>query len=136
MPKNIVKIKFVKVKPLGRSKDVKLNTFTENKNIKNKKDIDEIIIPVTKINLKGINEKDTKPSSAKALAPKNEKFVLPAYLSSLSYSMPVCLNPTQDLKPRINKFFSFKLTKFFTTFLFIKQKSPPFFGTSISLSLE
>ena len=55
---------------------------------------------------------------------------------SLSYSIPVCLKPTQDLKPLINKFFSPRLFKVFTTFFFIKQKSPAFFGTSISLSFE
>ena len=70
------------------------------------------------------------------VAPKKEKFVLPAYLASLSYLTPVCLKPTHERKPLKNKFFSLKLVKFFTTFLFIKQKSPPCFGTSISLSFE
>ena len=32
---------------------------------------------------------DTNPSKAKAVAPKNEKLVFPAYLPSLSYSIPV-----------------------------------------------
>ena len=48
------------------------NTFTENKNKKNKKDSKEITIPVIKINLKGNKEKDTKPSKAKAVAPKKK----------------------------------------------------------------
>ena len=141
-PKDKVKIELVKVKPLGNCIEVKskiLNIckiFIENKNKKNKKEKKEIIIPIIKINLRGIKEKDTKPSKAKAVAPKKEKLVFPAYLSFLSYSIPVCLKPTHDLNPRINKFFSLKLFKFFTTFLFIKQKSPPFLGTSISLSLE
>ena len=141
-PKDKVNIEFVNVKPFGIIKDVKLmipNTwkiFTENKKRKKRKDSNEIIIPVTKINLKGNKENETNPSIAKMLALKKEKFVFPANLSSLLYSIPICLNPTHDLSPRINKFFSFKLFKFLTIFLFIKQKSPAFFGTSISLSFE
>ena len=88
------------------------------------------------MNLRGINEKETKPSKARAVAPKKEKLVFPAYLSSLPYSTPVCLKPTHDLKPLIKRYFSLKLFKFFTTFLLIKQKSPPFLGTSISLSFD
>ena len=73
------KIKLVTVKPFGitsaelRSKIPKIfNTFNENKYKKNKKDNKEIITPVIKTNLKGIREKDTKPSKATALAPKKE----------------------------------------------------------------
>ncbi len=86
----------MKVNPLGNCKDVKSkipkiwNIFTENKNKKNKKDKNEIKIPVIRINLNGIKEKDTKPSRAKAVAPKKEKFVFPLYRSSLSYSTPIC----------------------------------------------
>ena len=141
-PKDKVKIELVKVKPFGSCIDEKSKIpkpwkiFAETRNIKNKKDIIEIIVPVININLKGTNEKETKPSNAKEVAPKKEKLVFPANLASLSYSIPVCLNPTHDLNPRINKFFSFKLFIFFTTFFFIRQKSPAFLGTSISLNLK
>ena len=80
-PNDKVKIELATVKPFGitnsaRSKILNIcNIFTENKNKKNKKDIIEIITPVIKINLSGTREKDTKPSKAKALAPKKVKLV-------------------------------------------------------------
>ena len=93
--------------PLGQYSGLKCEVFESMEILKgnSSKDIMEIITPVIKINLRGTKEKDTKPSRAKALAPKKEKLVFPAYLESLSYSTPACLNPTQDLNPLINKFF-------------------------------
>ena len=89
-PKDKVNIELVTVSPFGICNDEKskipkiCNTFTENKNKKNEKDSKEITTPLIKINLKGNKEKDTKPSKAKAVAPKKEKLVFPAYLLSLS----------------------------------------------------
>ena len=86
--------------------------------------IKEIIIPENKTNLRGTRENDTKPSNAKTLAAKKENLVFPAYLASLSYSMPICLKPTHDLNPLINKFFSPKL------FIVILSKNITYLGFS------
>ena len=42
-------------------------------------------LPINKINLKGIIEKDTKPSKAREIDPKKLNFASPAFLSGLSY---------------------------------------------------
>ena len=103
--------------------------------LKNKSLID-VITPAEVIalngndNLKSIKiktrniEKEIMPSNPRKRELKKLNFSFPAFLSGLSYSIPVCLNPAHDLSPLINKFFSLKFTIMSQIFFFIKQNSP------------
>src|SRR4051794_18396985 len=62
----------------------------------------------------------------------NEYLEEPAILSSLSYSTPICLKPTQVLIPLIYLLSSGILFKTSTILLLISEKSPESIGISIS----
>ncbi len=82
------------------------------------------MLPNPNTNLKGLEENAIIPSEANFNIFINGYFVLPANLSSLSYSIYVCSKPTQLIMPRINLFLSGILLKASTTFLSISLKSP------------
>ena len=133
----------VAVKPLGINKSASFeiisnidNNLIKKINIANNIEKIELIIPIINITLNGKIEKDIKPSNPNKKELKKLNFSFPAFLFGRVYSTPICLNPTQYLKPLKNGFFSLKSLIISTTFFFIKQNSPTCEGISISLRFE
>lgn len=99
------------------------------------KTINDIIIeqiPIPPIIFNGLEEKLIIPSVANFNIFFNGYFVLPAYLSFLSYPKGTYLKPTQLNSPLKNLLCSGKLFITSITFLPAILKSPVSFGISIS----
>ena len=76
-----------------------------------KNDNDEKKNPINVATLSGFLEKLVKPSIAKEIIFFKGYFVTPANLESLEYLTLICLKPTHDIKPLMNRPFSGSLCK-------------------------